>query len=148
MNLALSLLISSLSCFCFLDCYILLEDTSRYSGLLPAPADELDIGLSEEDIQNTTKLEWKNFVNKKVVEECLRFLTEENSEKTKTKHITLDSLEMREYLRQNKNIFMSKTIFSARSGTLDIKEWNSWNHQDKLCIMCKLWEENFKHFMT
>ena len=131
--------------------YEALKTESRngdFVNLVKKDMDELDIQLSEEDIKNTTKLVWKNFVNEKVVEECLRFLTEENSEKSKTTHITFESLEMREYLRQNNNIFISKTIFSARSGTLDIKEWNSWNYKDKLCVMCKLWEENFKHFMT
>ena len=64
--------------------YEALKTESRngdFVNLVKKDMDELDIQLSEEDIQNTTKLVWKNFVNEKVVEECLRFLTEENSEK-------------------------------------------------------------------
>jgi hypothetical protein len=56
--------------------YEALKTESRngdFVNLVKKDMDELDIGLSEEDIQNTTKLEWKNFVNKKVVKECLRF---------------------------------------------------------------------------
>ena len=110
--------------------------------------EELKLELSETDIKNTTKQEWKKFVNEKVSEACLRDLTLENNNKTKTKHIVFENLKMREYLKQNVNISLSKTIFSTRSGTLDIKAWNSWNYENTLCVMCKLWEENFQHFMT
>ena len=54
---------------------------------------------------------------------------------------------MSEYLSQNKNNVLSKLIFSARSGTLDLKVLNEWNYNDKTCVMCKSFEENFDHFM-
>ena len=43
---------------------------------------------------------------------------------------------------------VSKTIFEAISGTLEIKKWNSWNYSDLLCVMCEKYEENIEHFMT
>ena len=43
---------------------------------------------------------------------------------------------------------MYKLIFSARSGTLDIKTWNEWNYKDLSCVMCKVLEESFEHFMN
>ena len=43
---------------------------------------------------------------------------------------------------------LSKLIFSARSGTLDLKVWNEWKYGDKTCVMCHKEDENFNHFMT
>ena len=39
-------------------------------------------------------------------------------------------------------------IFSARSGTMDLKIWNDWNYSDTFCVMCARVQETFKHFMT
>ena len=54
-----------------------------FVDLVTKDIDELDIQLSEEDIQNTKKTVRKNFVNEKVSEACLHFLTQENSVKLK-----------------------------------------------------------------
>ena len=35
-----------------------------------------------------------------------------------------------------------------RSGTLDLKKWNDWKYKDLLCVMCKLCEEDFEHFIS
>ena len=32
--------------------------------------------------------------------------------------------------------------------TVDIKAWNRLNYENIICVMCKLWDENFQHFMT
>ena len=78
----------------------------------------------------------------------LETLNDENRTKSKTKHINFDTLEMREYLVKNKNTLLSQTIFSVRSGTLDIKSWNEWKYENKLCVMCENSEENIEHFMS
>ena len=46
------------------------------------------------------------------------------------------------------NTSLSKTIFEARSGTLEIKSWNSWNYSDLLCVMRETFEENIEPFMS
>ena len=69
-------------------------------------------------------------------------------EKSKTKHIKFENLLMSEYLKCNKSTTLSKTIFSVRAGTLDIKIWNSWNYENTLCVMCEMFEETIEHFMT
>ena len=48
----------------------------------------------------------------------------------------------------NKNTYLFQNIFAARSGTLDIKIWNSWNQTNLLCVICGKYKENIKHFMT
>ena len=55
---------------------------------------------------------------------------------------------MSPYLSQNKNTYLSRTTFSVRSGTLDIKVWNEWNYENKLCVMCSMSEESFEHSMS
>ena len=54
---------------------------------------------------------------------------------------------MSEYLKENKKTHLSKIIFLLRSGTLDIKKWNSWKYDDNLCVMCDIKEENITHFL-
>ena len=71
----------------------------------------------------------------------------ENSEKTKTKDITYEDVELSCYLKENENTTLSNIIFSVRSGTLDIKQWNSWSYENNLCLMCELKEETMDHFM-
>ena len=55
---------------------------------------------------------------------------------------------MSPYLSQNRSAYLSRTIFSVRSGTLDIKMWNEWNYKNKLCVMCSVSEESFEHFTS
>ena len=72
---------------------------------------------------------------------------EENNTKSKTKYLKYEKLEMRQYLRENRNTKVSKIILNIRSETLDIKTWNHWNYEDNLCIMCNVKEETIEHFM-
>jgi hypothetical protein len=115
--------------------------------LIEKDMDQLNITFTEEEIQSMTKPQWKKYVHSIVSEKAFEYLKEENENKTKTKHIQLKKLCMSEYLVHNKNTFLSKIIFSARSGTLDLKAWNEWKYNEKACVMCKIEEENFDHFM-
>ena len=72
----------------------------------------------------------------------------QNNGKNKTRHVKFDTLQMSEYLSRNKSSTLSKTIFSVRSVTLDIKAWNSWNYENSLCVMCEMSDENIEHFMS
>ena len=64
-----------------------------------------------------------------------------NNTKEKTKDIKFASLEMSEYLKENKKTHLSKIIFSLKSGILDIKKWNIWStlkknmKSDLKCLM-------------
>ena len=55
---------------------------------------------------------------------------------------------MSDYLVKNENTLLCKTIFSVRSGTLDLKTWNKWKYENKLCVMCENFDENIEHFMS
>ena len=41
-----------------------------------------------------------------------------------------------------------KALFSERSGTLDIKGYNSWNNSDTLAVVCLELEESIIHLMS
>ena len=75
-------------------------------------------------------------------------LKQENSTKSKTKHIHFLEFKMRDYLSKNENRKLSQIIFAVRSQTLDIKVWQQWNYSDNACVACQKNEENMSHFMT
>ena len=108
---------------------------------------DLKISLSEEEIQSCSKGQWKNIVKRQVKIAAFDFLQRENSEKDKTRGIVFDCLKMSDYLFHNVSTSLSKVIFSVRSGTLDIKDWNIWKHSDNICVGCNLAAETMSHFM-
>ena len=55
---------------------------------------------------------------------------------------------MRNYLCENINISLSKTIFSVRAATIDLKVLNEWKYENTYCFMCELVPENIDHFMN
>ena len=131
--------------------YEVLKSDSRkgdFINLVKQDLEDTQIDFTEEDIIDFKKTEWKKYVHKQVSKASFQYLIDENSRKSKTKHIHFDKLEMSEYLVLNRNTSLSKTIFNVRAGVLDIKSWNEWNYSDKLCVMCKMSEENIDHFMN
>ena len=56
---------------------------------------DLDIDMTEEEISNIPRSQWKKFVNCVVKDCALEYLKEENSTKSKTTHILFETLEMR-----------------------------------------------------
>ena len=60
--------------------------------------DKIGCDLTEEDIINMSKTQWKRFINEMTIDTAFKHLKEENiKNKTKTKHIVFKKLEMSEY---------------------------------------------------
>ena len=61
--------------FKYIQVYETLKTESKYGDfvdlVLKKGIEELKLNLLESDIQNTTKIEWKKYVNEKVSEACL-----------------------------------------------------------------------------
>ena len=76
------------------------------------------------------------------------YFSEENSTKEKNKSIVFSELKLSEYLVRNKRTLLSKLIFSVRSKTLNIKEWQPWQSEDDSCVACNLHIETMSHFMA
>ena len=109
---------------------------------------ELKINLTETEIKQSSKWQWKKLVKETVKSKAFEFLVSENSSKEKTEDIKFDKLSMSEYLNQNLNTTLAKTIFAVRSKTLDIKSLQPWKYDDNLCVYCHIKEENMNHFMS
>ena len=73
---------------------------------------ELKIQLTNVEIQSLSKLQWKKVVREKTEIAALKYLTEENNKKDKTRDIKFNELKMSEYLLKNIKTSLSKTIFS------------------------------------
>ena len=109
--------------------YDTLKEESRHGdfvSLTQSDKNALNIDISEEDIQLVSKWSWKKYLTEKVREAAFLYLTQENSSKEKTKNITFENLNMSKYLWENENRGLSQMIFSIRSQTLYIKEWQPW----------------------
>ena len=71
----------------------------------------------------------------------------DNENKSKTKHIIYKQLEMSDYLCENKNTRVSKTLYSKKAGTFYLKQVNPWKYNDNLCVMRNLKEESLDRFI-
>ena len=61
--------------------------------------------------------------------------------------IIFRELKMSQYISENKRTSLARVIFSIRSKTLDIKEWNSWKYQNLFCLQCDE-IESLDHFVN
>ena len=107
---------------------------SNFVQLTNFDRQDLDIELTDEDIQTIPKITWKKYIKEKVNTLALEDLNYQNSGKEKTKNIVFSQIKMSKYLEKNKNTELSKILFSVRSRTLDVKEWLPWNYTDNICI--------------
>ena len=73
---------------------------------------------------------------------------EENNKREKTRHIKFSDFKMSEYLEKNMRTSLSTFIFSIRSKTLDLKDWQPWKYKDLLCVKCQLHPETIEHFWS
>ena len=119
-----------------------------FCDLVKKDMEDLKIEISDEYIITFTKVQWKKYVHEKTKLAAFEYLVGENSQKTKTKHIVFEKLSMSEYLVENRSTVLSKIIFSARAGIIDIKSLNEWKYSDLICVMCEISEETLDHFMS
>ena len=119
-----------------------------FCELIKKDLNDLNIEMNDEEIKSFSKSQWKKYVHTKTKSAAFDFLNEENKQKTRTKHIVFEDLNTREYLVENKSTTLSKIIFSARAGIIDLKSLNEWKYNDLNCVMCEKAVENFDHFMS
>ena len=83
--------------------------------------------MGDDDIAAASKHAWKKLLKDVVKNAAFKEL--ENSTKSKTKEVQFDELRMSDYLEQNRRTSLSKLIFSIRSKTIDIKEYQPWKYE-------------------
>ena len=108
----------------------------------------LAIDLSDEEVQTVSKVGWKKYLDKKTKDAAFIYLSDENLKKENTRNIVFQSLDMSTYLKTNKRKSLTQIIFSIRSKTLNIKEFQPWNYEDNLCVQCEIFAETMDHFCT
>ena len=94
-----------------------------------------------------SKWKWKNIIKEKTHIAALNYLTNENAKRDKTKNIVFPELKMSQYIYENKNTSLTRVIFSIRSKTLDVKDWNPWNYENLSCLQC-VEIETMDHFVS
>ena len=94
-------------------------------SLVSEDISDLEIDMSEDDILKMSKYYWKVYVHGKAL-----------------------ALEMRRYLDNDINTYLTKTIFSVRAGTIDLKGLNEWKYESDKCVMCDLIPKHLDHFMS
>ena len=109
---------------------------------------EMNWSVTENEIISNTKAKWNKKVKEKIEKLAFEALEKENRGKSKTKHLKYRCLEMQPYLVNNTKTKLSRTIYKIRSGTLKIKALEQWKHENNLCIMCEVKEENMEHLMN
>ena len=109
---------------------------------------DLDIHANETTIKNYSKSQWKIIVKNAVRKGALHYLSSENLLLQNTKEIFFEELRTSGYLLDNRNTTLSKIIFSLRSRTFDIKNWQQWKYFDNLCVACEVKTETMNHFLT
>ena len=105
--------------------YDVLKQESRkgdFNNLVQKDLNEINLKMSDEEIQTLSNGKWKAMVKQKVKQAAFQHLLSENLSKEKTKHIVFDHFEMRKYLFINRSPSLSKVLFAVRSGTVEIKE--------------------------
>ena len=95
------------------------------------------------------KWQFKILIKDKIRKHSFEYLKSENLKLKKTRRIEQKDVGMQKYLCPNDSINseMAAFIFSIRSGTTDIKDWNSFRYENNLCYGCEEKEENFEHLM-
>ena len=107
--------------------YETLKKDSRkgdFVDLVKKDLEEINIDHTEEEIMHMKNIHWKIYVHEKVKDAAFNYLVQENSDKTKTRHISFENLEMSKYLVRNKSTSLSIIIFSVTAGIFDVKAWN------------------------
>ena len=108
---------------------------------------DLDIDVNETAIENYSKSQWKIIVKNAVRKSAFNYLSSENLLLKNTKEIFFEELKTSEYLLDNRNTALSKIIFSLRSKTFDIMDWQQWKYFDNLCVACEVKKETMTHLL-
>ena len=64
-----------------------------FVNLVTTDLKDMEIEMTDRDIEGMTKRKWKKLVNNKIKEKALKYLVEENEKKEKTRHIKFNKLE-------------------------------------------------------
>ena len=124
------------------------NDSGDWIRLVENDKQELELKMSDEEIQNVSKERFKSFIKSKVK---IKFLTEFNNLKkkhSKSKHLDCSRSRTADYLNNtNFNTKQKRLLFKLRSRTLDVKLNFRGQQSNILCISCGLFPESQSHLL-
>ena len=109
---------------------------------------ELDIHLTDEEIQGVSKNAFKNYVQKKVKINHLKYLSGLKAKHSKSKFLNCTEIKVAEYLSEGQFTTSEKRLlFKLRSKTLDVKQNFLGQHKNPWCTSCGLFQETQSHLL-
>ena len=128
------------------------QTITNYTGdwvrLVTADKLDLDITLSDEEIQGVSKNVFAKFVKKKATIYQLKKLNELKQKHSKSKFLNCTELKEAEYISSSEFTTAEKRLlFKLRSQTLDVKKNFPGVHKDLWCRTCGLFTETQSHLL-
>ena len=109
---------------------------------------ELQITMSDEEIQGVSKEMFKTFVKEKVTTKFIQDLKDLKMKHSKSKYLECSKLEIAEYLIDPRiDTKKKQLLFKLRSRTLDVKSNFESQNENQLCISCGLEKETQGHLL-
>ena len=109
---------------------------------------ELNINMTDEEIQGVSKETFKTFVKNKAKIKFIQHLNTLKSQHSKSKFLECSDLKTAEYIKDRRLTTSKKQLlFKLRSRTLDVKKNFGGNFEDPWCTTCGLVEETQSHLL-
>ena len=116
--------------------------------MVQADKQELEIDLTDEEIQGVSKFTFKSYVKKKVTINHLQYLESLKKKHSKAEHLNCSELKQADYLHdQNFSTHEKRLLFKLRSKTIDVKQNFPGLNKDMWCTSCGLFPENQSHLL-
>ena len=109
---------------------------------------ELDITLTDEEIQGVSKNVFRNYVKEKAIIKHLRNLSEAKKKHSKSENMRCDKFTQAEYIKDiSLNTSEKQLLFRLRSKTLEVKKNFPGLHSNNWCTSCYLFPESQSHLL-
>ena len=117
-------------------------------ALVEKDKSDLNINMSDMEIQGVSKEKFKNYVTQKVKLKFLKHIEKLKEQHSKSENLKCDELKTAEYIKSPRfSLKEKRLLFKLRSKTLDVKANFRHQHQDTWCISCGLFEETQSHLL-
>ena len=122
------------------------QNTGDWVKLVETDKNELQIDLTDKEIQGVSKEMFRNYVKSKVKIKHLKNLNDLKKIHSKSKYLDCTKLETSEYLKSSRFTTKKKQLlFKLRSKTLDVKLNFAGQHRNLWCISYGLLPESQSH---
>ena len=109
---------------------------------------ELNITLTDEEIQGVSKNVFRNYVKEKAIMKHLKNLSESKKKHSKSKNMRSYKFTQAEYIKDiSLNTSEKQLLFRLRSKTLEVKKNFPGLHSNDLCTSCGLFPESQSHLL-